>query len=83
MYPSLLGWVIIGHIAGWLSGRITRGVGFGVVADLCLGLIGAVIGGWLIRLAGIHVYGFIGSLAAATVGSVILVGMARALAAGR
>ena len=45
MFPSLLGWVFIGLIAGWLSGRITRGGGFGFMADVCLGLIGAVIGG--------------------------------------
>ncbi len=81
MYPSLLGWVIIGLIAGWLSGKITRGGGFGVIADLFLGLIGAVIGGWLFGLLGIHFYGLIGSLAAATVGAVILVCVARALTA--
>ncbi len=83
MSPSFLGWVFIGLIAGWLSGRITRGGGFGLVADVCLGLVGAVIGGWLFHLLGIHFYGLIGSLAAATVGAVLLVGMARVLSAGR
>jgi len=83
MYPSLLGWVIIGLVAGWLSGKLTRGGGFGILADLFLGLIGAVIGGWLFHLIGIHFYGFIGSLAAATVGAVVLVTAARALSPGR
>ncbi len=82
MYPSLLGWVLIGLIAGGLSGRLTRGGGFGVLADLFLGLIGAVIGGWIFHLIGIHYYGFIGSLAAATVGAVLLVCVARALSPG-
>ena len=83
MFPSLFGWMFIGLIAGWLSGRITRGGGFGIMADVCLGLIGAVIGGWLFRLLGINYFGLIGSLAAATVGAVLLVSMARALSAGR
>lgn len=82
MYPSLLGWIVIGVVAGWLSGVITRGGGFGVIADLFLGLIGGVIGGWLFRLLGIHFYGTIGSLAAATVGAVVLVSIARALSPG-
>jgi uncharacterized membrane protein YeaQ/YmgE (transglycosylase-associated protein family) len=83
VYPSLLGWAIIGLIAGWLSGRITRGGGFGIIADLFLGLVGAVIGGWLFHLVGIRVYGLIGSLAAATVGAVFLVSVARAFSASR
>lgn len=47
MYPTLLGWIIIGTIAGWLTGKLMRGVGYGILMDLILGLIGAVIGGWL------------------------------------
>jgi uncharacterized membrane protein YeaQ/YmgE (transglycosylase-associated protein family) len=80
MYPSLLGWAVIGLIAGWLSGRITRGGGFGILADLFLGLVGAVLGGWVFGLMGIHFYGFIGSLASATVGAVLLVAVARTFA---
>lgn len=82
MYPTLLGWILIGLIAGWLSGRIIRGGGFGLLADLFLGLVGAVIGGWLFGLLGIHTYGLIGSLATATVGSIFLVSFARLLARG-
>ena len=66
-------------IAGWLSGSLIRGRGFGILADVFLGLIGAVLGGWLFGLAGIHFGGFIGSLAAATVGAVLLVGVSRVL----
>lgn len=80
MHSTILGWIIIGLIAGWLSGKITRGGGFGIIADLFLGLIGAVIGGWIFRLLGIYFLGFIGSLAAATVGAVILVAVARTFA---
>lgn len=78
MYPSLLGWIVIGIIAGWLTGKLMRGAGFGILMDLILGLVGAVIGGWLFGLLGIPAYGLVGSLAAATVGAVILVAIARA-----
>lgn len=82
MRPGLIGWVLIGLIAGWLSGKVTRGRGFGLVADLFLGLIGAVLGGWLFGRLGVESYGFIGGLAAATVGAVLLVAAARLLSGG-
>jgi uncharacterized membrane protein YeaQ/YmgE (transglycosylase-associated protein family) len=77
MYPSFWGWIVIGILAGWLTGRLMLGAGFGVLMDLALGLIGAVIGGWLFGQLGIPAYGFLGGLAAATVGAVILVAIAR------
>ena len=79
MHHGFWGWVLIGLIAGWLGGKITRGKGFGLIADTLLGLIGGVIGGWLFGRLGVESYGFIGSLAAATVGAVILVGVGRLL----
>ncbi len=79
MGHGLFGWVVIGLIAGWLSGKITRGRGFGLIADLFLGLVGGVVGGWIFALLRIRAYGFIGGLAAATVGAVALVTIARLL----
>jgi uncharacterized membrane protein YeaQ/YmgE (transglycosylase-associated protein family) len=76
MPRSLLGWIIVGLIAGWLAGKVTRGAGFGIFADIFLGLIGAVLGGWIFGQLGIHAWGFLGSLAAATVGAVVLVAIA-------
>ncbi len=78
MYPSILGWIVIGIIAGWLTGKIMRGAGYGILMDLILGLVGAVIGGWIFGLLGISAFGLLGSLAAATVGAVVLVAIARA-----
>lgn len=80
MDHSLLGWIVIGVVAGWLAGTITHGGGFGLIADLFLGLIGAVLGGWIFSKLGIGVGGFLASLAAATVGAVSLVGAARLVA---
>jgi len=82
MRHSFWGWVFLGLLAGWLTGKLTRGSGFGLFANLFLGLIGAVIGGWIFSTLGIEAYGFIGSLAAATVGAVVLVSAARLFGGG-
>ncbi len=80
---GVIGWLIMGLLAGWLSGVVTRGKGFGCLGDTLLGLIGAVLGGWLFSLLHIRAYGFIGGLAAATVGAVVLVAFARAIAGSK
>ena len=77
---SLIGWIVIGLIAGWLAGKVTRGAGFGCLADVVLGLVGALLGGWIFLRLGIFGGGFLFSLAAATVGAVLLVAAARLLA---
>lgn len=76
MRYSLIGWLLIGLIAGWLAGKISRGQGFGCITDIVLGLIGAVLGGWIFLKLGIFGGGFIYSLAAATLGAVIIVAIA-------
>lgn len=76
-------WIVIGLIAGWIAGVATRGRGFGCIVDIVLGLIGAVIGGWIFTKLGIVTWGFWGSLAAATVGAVLLVAFARLFAGSR
>jgi uncharacterized membrane protein YeaQ/YmgE (transglycosylase-associated protein family) len=62
-------------IAGWLAGKLMRGRGYGIVVDILLGLIGAVIDNWLFSQLHIVATGTIGSLAIATVGAMILVGI--------
>lgn len=46
--------IIIGIIAGWAAGRITRGGGFGLIVNFIVGIIGSLIGGWLFSLIGLH-----------------------------
>jgi len=76
-HRGLLGWLVIGLLAGWLAGKIARGRGFGCIGDIVLGLIGSVIGGWIFTKLGIvHANTFLFSLAAATLGAVILVSIA-------
>jgi len=79
MRVHLFGAIIIGLVAGWLAGKLMRGQGYGVIANIVLGLIGAVIGQWIFERLGIVVYGGIGLLAMATVGAVILIGAAHVL----
>jgi len=83
MTHSLIGWMLIGLIAGWLAGKVTRGAGFGCLADVILGLIGALLGGWIFSRLGIWGGGFLFGLAAATVGAVLLVAIARLLVGRR
>ena len=81
---SLLWWIFLGLIAGWLAGKIARGRGFGCIGDILLGLIGSVIGGWIFSQLGIvHTNTFLLSLAAATVGAVVLVSIAHLFFGGR
>jgi uncharacterized membrane protein YeaQ/YmgE (transglycosylase-associated protein family) len=77
---GLIAWILIGLVAGWLTGKITRGRGFGCLVDIILGLVGAVIGGWLFSRLGVFPIGFWGSLATAVVGAVLLVAVARLFA---
>ncbi|HUO11684.1 MAG TPA: GlsB/YeaQ/YmgE family stress response membrane protein [Caulobacteraceae bacterium] len=70
---SLLIFLVIGALAGWLGGIVVRGYGLGLVGDIVVGVIGSFIGGWLFshfRLA--HGSGFIGNLIGATVGAIVL-----------
>ncbi len=79
---SLIAWVIIGLIAGWLAGKVSRGHGFGCIANIFIGLVGAVLGGWIFTKLGILGGGMIYSIAAATLGAVILVTIARLFSGG-
>ena len=79
---SFIAWVIIGLIAGWLAGKVSRGRGFGCIANIFIGLVGAVLGGWIFMKLGIFGGGMIYSIAAATLGAVILVTIARLFSGG-
>jgi len=70
---ELLWFVIIGIAAGWLAGQIMKGGGYGLVGDLIIGVIGALIGGFLFRMIGIYAYGLLGSLITATIGAIVLI----------
>jgi uncharacterized membrane protein YeaQ/YmgE (transglycosylase-associated protein family) len=65
--------LIIGAVAGWLAGQLVRGMGFGLIGNIVVGIVGAFIAGWLLPRLGINIGGgVIGSIINATIGAVIL-----------
>ena len=74
---SLIVFLIIGVVAGFLAGKIMKGGGFGLVGDLVLGVIGAFVGGWVFGLLGILPVGILGTLISATAGAVLLLYLIR------
>lgn len=72
-FSSLLAMLIIGAIAGWLSGRIMKGRGFGVIGNIIVGIVGAFLAGTIFPALGFSVGGgVISSIFFATIGAVIL-----------
>ena len=69
---SLLIFLAIGAIAGWLAGNIMKGRGFGVLGNIIVGIVGAVLGGFVFSLVGVAAGGLIGSIFTSTVGAIIL-----------
>ena len=82
---SIIAWILLGLVAGWLAGQFMRGGGYGIIGDIVLGIIGALVGGFLSgTLLGVDVTGFnIPSIIIAFVGAVIVVAVARALTGRR
>ena len=70
---ALLIFLIVGAIAGWLAGLIVRGVGFGLIGNIIVGIVGAFIAGWLLPRIGISIGGgFVRDIINAVIGAVIL-----------
>jgi uncharacterized membrane protein YeaQ/YmgE (transglycosylase-associated protein family) len=70
---SLIIWLIIGAVAGWLAGMVMKGGGFGLIGDIIVGIVGALIAGWLLPRLGIMIGGgIIGAIINAFIGAVIL-----------
>ncbi len=68
----LIGFLIIGLIAGWLAETIMKGRGAGLIVNLIVGVVGAYVGGLLFGFLGLPLHGIVGSLISATVGAVVL-----------
>lgn len=80
---TIVWWLIVGLIAGFLASLVMRGGGYGIVGDIIAGLVGAFIGGWLFSLLGISAGGgLLGEIIIAFVGAVILIAILRALTGG-
>lgn len=82
---GIIFWIIVGLIAGWLTGKIMSGNGYGPLMDIIVGIVGAVVGGFLMS----HLFGAAGSggliysIVVATIGAVILTFLLRLVTRGR
>jgi uncharacterized membrane protein YeaQ/YmgE (transglycosylase-associated protein family) len=86
MGHGIIAWIIIGAIAGWITGKLMKGSGFGFFMDMIVGLVGAVVGGFLATRIGIAPPGQQGlliSILIAVVGAVILTMLVRLVTGGR
>jgi uncharacterized membrane protein YeaQ/YmgE (transglycosylase-associated protein family) len=75
---SLLVFIIIGAIAGWLAGLIVKGYGFGLLGNIVVGIVGALIAGWLFPALGVSLgTGIVAAIIHAVIGAVILLVLIR------
>jgi uncharacterized membrane protein YeaQ/YmgE (transglycosylase-associated protein family) len=71
---SIIAWLVIGGVAGWLAGLVMKGGGYGVIGDIIIGIIGSVVAGWLFGAIGIAPgAGIIGSIIASAIGAIVLI----------
>lgn len=84
---GVLAWIVVGLIAGWLAGLVTKGSGFGLLGDIILGVVGALLGGFVAsKVFGIAdpISGFnLETIIIAFIGAVVVVVIAGALHGGR
>lgn len=73
MVVSLIIWLLIGAIAGWLASLIVKGHGLGLAGNIAVGIVGAIIAGWLLPLIGfVFVGGILAAIINAVIGAVLL-----------
>jgi uncharacterized membrane protein YeaQ/YmgE (transglycosylase-associated protein family) len=72
---SILAWIVIGAIAGWLAGLLVKGYGFGLIGNIFIGILGAGIAGFLAPRVGIYTESFGGNVVAALLGALILLAL--------
>jgi uncharacterized membrane protein YeaQ/YmgE (transglycosylase-associated protein family) len=69
---SVIAWIIIGAVAGWLAGLLVKGYGFGLIGNIIVGILGAGIAGFLAPSLGLYTASTGGNIVAATLGAIIL-----------
>jgi uncharacterized membrane protein YeaQ/YmgE (transglycosylase-associated protein family) len=81
---GLIGWLIVGAVAGWLAGQFMKGGGYGLIGDIIVGIVGAFVGGLIfsLLLPGSSV-GLIGSIVVAFIGAIVLIALVRAISGRR
>jgi uncharacterized membrane protein YeaQ/YmgE (transglycosylase-associated protein family) len=73
MVESVIAWLIVGAVAGWIAGKVVRGGGFGLLGNIVVGIIGAVVAGWLLPQLGIALgVGIVRAIINAAIGAIVL-----------
>lgn len=78
----IIWFLLIGLVAGWLAGALTKGSGFGLLGNLIVGVLGALLGGFLFDVIGLAAYGLIARLIMALVGALVLLLLLRFIRKG-
>jgi uncharacterized membrane protein YeaQ/YmgE (transglycosylase-associated protein family) len=77
---TLIIWIIVGAVAGWLAGLVVRGFGFGLVGNIIVGILGAILGGWLFGTLNFEFMpGIINTIITAFIGAVVLLLIVRVI----
>ena len=80
---TVIWWLLVGLIAGFLASVVMRGGGYGILGDIIVGIVGAFLGGWLFSLLDIGAGGgLIGSIIVAFIGACLLNAILRAISGG-
>ena len=83
---GIIAWIIIGVVAGWLTGKLMKGSGFGFIMDMVVGLAGALVGGFIgshLGIGGVGEHGMIVSIIIAVIGAVLLTWLLRLVTRNR
>jgi uncharacterized membrane protein YeaQ/YmgE (transglycosylase-associated protein family) len=73
---SILTWIVIGAIAGWLAGLLVKGYGFGLIGNIVVGILGAGVAGLLAPRIGLHTESMGGNIVASLLGALVLLVLA-------
>ncbi len=80
----ILWWIIVGLIAGFITGKLMKGSGFGAIGDIVIGIVGAIVGGFIMRAAGFSGQGgLLYTILIAVLGAVILTVLLRLVTGNR
>ena len=69
---SIVAWIVIGAIAGWLAGLLVKGYGFGLIGNIVVGILGAGVAGLLAPRLGLYTESFDGNIVASLLGALVL-----------
>lgn len=76
---QIIWFLLVGLIVGWLAGVLIRGRGYGVFADIAIGILGALVGGFLFSIIGITARGALASFLMSVIGAVVFVALVKAI----